>query len=69
VRVVSMAWAPALPGRQDVPVVDVGYGKVEDFNKAGNVSGALLLVHSDEMAKWDDLFAEYLRAPGIILRA
>ena len=39
------------------------------FYKAGNVTGALLLVHSDEMATWDDLFAEYLRAPGIILRA
>jgi carboxypeptidase Q len=69
VRVVSMAWAPALAAHQDVPVIDVGDGKVEDFNKAGNVSGALLLVHSNEMAKWDDLFAEYLRAPGIILRA
>ena len=69
VRAVSMAWAPAMAARQDVPVIDVGYGKVEDFNKAGNVSGALLLVHSDEMATWDDLFAEYLRAPGIILRA
>jgi carboxypeptidase Q len=69
VRVVSMAWAPALAAHQDVPVIDVGDGKVEDFNKAGNVSGALLLVHSQEMAKWDDLFAEYLRAPGIILRA
>ena len=69
VRVVSMAWAPAMPARQDVPVIDVGEGKVEDFNKAGNVSGALLLVHSNEMAKWGDLFAEYLRAPGIILRA
>src|SRR5579872_4682120 len=69
VRVVSMAWAPAMPSRQDIPVIDVGEGKVEDFNKAGNVSGALLLVHSNEMAKWDDLFAEYLRAPGIILRA
>lgn len=68
-RVVSMAWAPALASHQDVPVIDVGYGKAEDFNKAGNVSGALLLVHSDEMAKWHDLFAEYLRAPGIILRA
>ncbi len=69
VRVVSLAWAPALAAHQDVPVVDVGYGKPEDFVKAGNVGGALLLVHSDEMAKWDDLFAEYLRAPGIINRA
>jgi hypothetical protein len=69
VRVVSMAWAPALASRQDVPIIDVGEGKPEDFVKAGNVSGALLLVHSQEMTKWDDLFAEYLRAPGIVLRA
>jgi len=69
VRAISLAWAPALAARQDVPVIDVGDGKVEDFNKAGNVSGALVLVHSQEMAKWDDLFAEYLRAPGIINRA
>src|SRR5277367_1087508 len=69
VRVVSMAWAPALPSHQDVPVLDVGFGKPEDFVKAGNRSGALLLVHSNEMAKWDDLFADYLRAPDIINRA
>jgi carboxypeptidase Q len=69
VRVVSMAWAPALASRQDVPIVDVGDGNAEDFVKAGNVAGALLLVHSQEMTKWDDLFAEYLRAQGIILRA
>src|ERR1700733_4760489 len=69
VRVVSMAWAPALAAHQDVPIVDVGEGKPEDFVKAGNVTGALLLVHSNEMSTWDDLFAEYLRAPGIILRA
>ena len=69
VRVVSMAWAPALAAHQDVPIIDVGDGKAEDFVKAGNVAGAILLVHSNEMAKWDDLFAEYLRAPGIINRA
>jgi carboxypeptidase Q len=69
VRATSMAWAPALAAHQDVPIIDVGEGKAEDFIKAGNVAGALLLVHSKEMAKWDDLFAEYLRAPGIINRA
>jgi carboxypeptidase Q len=69
VRVVSVAWAPALTAHQDVPIVDVGDGKAEDFVKAGNVAGAILLVHSAEMTKWDDLFAEYLRAPGIINRA
>lgn len=69
VRVVSMAWSPALAAHQDVPIIDIGDGKPEDFVKAGNVTGALLLVHSKEMATWDDLFGEYLRAPGIILRA
>jgi hypothetical protein len=68
-RVVSIAWAPALLSHQRVPVVDVGYGTVEDFRKAGNVAGTILLVHSDEMKVWDDLFAEYFRAPGIIDRA
>jgi hypothetical protein len=69
VRVVSMGWAPALPAHQDVPIIDVGDGKAEDFSKAGNVAGAIVLVHSNEMTKWDDLFAEDLRAPGIINRA
>jgi|SRR5579863_944236 len=69
VRVVSMAWAPALAAHQDVPIVDIGEAKAEDFAKAGKVAGAVLLVHSQEMAKWDDLFAEYLRASGIIRRA
>ena len=69
VRAISLPWAPGLVARQDVPIVDVGDGKPEDFVKAGKVSGALLLVHSEEMSKWEDLFDEYLRAPGIINRA
>ncbi|HEY7098314.1 MAG TPA: M20/M25/M40 family metallo-hydrolase [Terriglobales bacterium] len=68
-RAVSIAWAPALAAHKHVPVVDVGDGSAEGFAKAGNIAGAVLLVHSDEMKKWDDLFAEYLRAPGIIDRA
>ena len=69
VRAVSIAWAPALSPQRKVRVIDVGQGTAEDFARAGNVAGALLLVHSEEMKKWDDLFAEYLRAPGIIDRA
>jgi len=69
VRAISLAWAPALAARQGVPIVDVGEGKPEDFVKTGSVKGAILLVHSEEMVKWDDLFAEYLRAPGITNRA
>ncbi len=69
VRAVSIAWAPALSPQRHVRVIDVGQGTAEDFARAGNIAGALLLVHSDEMKTWDDLFAEYLRAPGIIDRA
>ncbi len=69
VRAVSVAWAPALKPHTHVPVVDVAQGSAEDFARAGDIEGAVLLVHSDEMHKWDDLFAEYLKAPGIIDRA
>ena len=69
VRAVSVAWAPALTLHRHVPVIDVGEGTAEDFARVGKVAGALLLVHSEEMKKWDDLFAEYLKAPGVIDRA
>jgi carboxypeptidase Q len=69
VRAISIAWAPALAIQHHVRVVDVGEATPEDFAKAGDVTGALLLVHSDEMHKWEDLFDEYLRAPPIIDRA
>jgi carboxypeptidase Q len=68
-RAVSIAWAPALAPHSHVPVVDVGQGTLEDFAKAGDVAGAILLVHSQEMRTWGDLFAEYLKAPGVIDRA
>jgi carboxypeptidase Q len=69
VRTVSVAWAPALAAHRHVRVVDVGEGSADDFAKAGNVAGTILLVHSEEMSKWDDLFAEYLKAPPLIDRA
>lgn len=69
VRAISLAWAPALAQQQRVPVIDIGAAAPEDFAKAGDFSGALLLVHSEEMKTWDDLFAEYLKAPAIIDRA
>jgi carboxypeptidase Q len=68
-RTVSIAWAPALASHTNVPVLDVGQGTEEDFAKAGNIAGAIILVHSEEMHTWDDLFAEYLKASGIIHRA
>lgn len=68
-RVVSITWAPALAARRHVRVVDVGAGSAEEFARAGNVGDALLLVHSEEMKTWADLFDEYLKAPAIIDRA
>src|SRR5712692_6428374 len=46
VRAVSVAWAPALTAQRNVPVIDVGEGTAEEIAKAGNVAGAILLVHS-----------------------
>ncbi len=65
-RVVSLAWAPALTPHQHVPVIDIGEGTPQDFARAQDLAGTILLVHSAEMNKWDDLFAEYFKAPGII---
>ncbi len=65
VRAHSIAWGPALKPTT-VRVVDVGMGTAAEFAKAGDVSGAIVLVHSDVLKTWDDLFQEYYRAPGII---
>ncbi len=61
----SIAWAPALKPTT-ARVVDVGMGTAAEFAKAGDVTGAIVLVHSDVLKTWDDLFQEYYRAPGII---
>jgi hypothetical protein len=62
VRAISIAWAPALTLHRNVRIVDVGEGSAEDFAKAGDVSGAMVLIHSNEMNKWEDLFAEYIKS-------
>ncbi len=66
VRAVSVAWAPALAPVKHVPVVDVGDGMEADFKKAGDVSGKVILVHTVVLKTWDDLFAEYTKAPPVI---
>ncbi len=66
VRAVSVAWAPALAPVKHVPVIDVGDGTTADFKKAGDVSGKIVLVHTVVLKTWDDLFAEYTKAPPII---
>ena len=61
VRAVSLTWvAPAAAPAEGLPVVDVGHGKPEDFQKAGSLRGSIALIHSSTMKTWDDLFEEYL---------
>jgi len=69
VRCVSIAWAPALAPMKHVPVIDAGSGSPADFKKAGDISGKIVLVHSDVLKTWDDLFAEYSKAPPVITAA
>src|ERR1700739_4082313 len=69
VRAVSVAWAPALAPVKHVPIVDVGAGTEADFQKAGDISGKIILVHTVVLKTWDDLFAEYANAPPVVARA
>jgi len=66
VHAVSVAWAPALAPVRHVPIVDVGNGTADDFQKAGDISGKILLVHTRVLKTWADLFAEYANAPPIV---
>ena len=65
VRAVSVAWSPPLE-HTAARVVDVGMGTAADFARAGDISGAIVLVHSDVLKTWEDLFEEYFRAPPIL---
>jgi len=69
IHAVSVAWAPALPPATHVPIVDVGEGSAAEFARVGDVAGRIVLVHSKVLANWDDLFAEYARAPKVIALA
>jgi carboxypeptidase Q len=71
VRLVSVGWAPATPaGGVEARVILVGEGTEADFAKLGaDAKGAILFIHSKILRTWDDLFEEYMTAPGIIQRA
>ena len=66
VHAVSIAWGPALEPVKHVPIVDVGEGTLADFQKAGEIAGKIVLVHTTVLKTWDDLFAEYSKAPPVI---
>jgi len=61
-RAVSLGWGPATQ-LTNVDVVDVGAGSHEDFARAGDLQGKAVLVHSEPMKTWEDLFGEYQRVP------
>ena len=71
VRLVSIAWSPGTPeGGITRDIVDVGPGDDAGFARAGEaVKGAIVLVHSDILVTWDDLFHEYAVASGIADRS
>ena len=69
VRAVSFGWSPALERPLDASVVYLGAGTLEDFRNAGDVKGAILVVNTDLLKTWDDLFNEYLKAPPIVAAA
>ena len=71
VHAASVAWSPATaPGGVEANLVDAGSGSPEDFTRVGSAArGAILLVHTEVLRTFSDLFAEYERNPGIIERA
>ena len=69
VRAVSNPWVPAFTPSAPVRFVDVGSGGEADFAKAGDIAGAVVLVHSKVGTTWEDLFMDYMHAPPVIARA
>src|SRR5579884_741028 len=66
-RIAAAPMSPSTKGIIEAKVVDIGEGSPESFEKAaGSLKGAIVLVHSTEMKSFDDLFAEYLKNPGLI---
>ena len=67
IRVKSTGWSPATPtGGIDASVIDVGLATEGEFDKAGPLQGALVLVHTNISSTWRDLFREYMADPAII---
>ena len=69
IRLKSTGWSPATrPGGIDGNVIDAGHGTESEFDKAGPLQGAFVLVHTDISSTWADLFHEYMREPEIMER-
>lgn len=66
---VSVGWTPPLRPLRHVHIVDVKDGTGDDFLRAGNIAGSIVLVHGKVIQTWDDLNEEYNRVPPIIQSA
>jgi carboxypeptidase Q len=65
-RIAAAPMSPSTKGAIEAKLVDVGDGSPQEFAKvAGSLKGAIALVRSNEMKTFDDLFAEYLKNPGL----
>lgn len=67
VRVAAAPFTASTKGFIEGPVIDAGEGSPQDFAKIGGKGrGSILLVHSNEMKTFDDLFAEYMKNPELL---
>ena len=67
IRIASAPMSPSTKGPIEAKLVDAGAATPEDFAKLGPaLKGAIVLIHSEEMKTFDDLFAEYMRNGGLL---
>jgi carboxypeptidase Q len=70
VRVVSYGIAPSTTPPLTAPLVDGGAGRPADFDRLGaQARGAIVLVRTQPMKSFEDLFAEYLAEPDTMKAA
>jgi carboxypeptidase Q len=69
VRAVSFGWAPAVNTPIHARIVYLGEGTPDDFANAGDLKNAILVVKTDVLKTWEDLFDEYMKAPPVISAA
>lgn len=70
VHAISVAWSQATPPNGlEAEVIDGGAGTSEDFARLGSARGAILLIHTEVLRTFNDLFTEKLRNPDIVNRA
>ncbi|HTK77791.1 MAG TPA: hypothetical protein VL371_21165, partial [Gemmataceae bacterium] len=70
IRLTPAPYSVATNGVLEAPLVDAGDGAPEDFAKLGDrARGAIALITSKEMKSLDDLFAEYMKSPAMLVAA